>query len=63
LALDPEIRKIITPHGEVSFLQMVGITTAEYNEFKLNPKTTETQKIMNKIRPTNQLLITDLERK
>jgi Suppressor of fused protein (SUFU) len=61
--LDPEIGTIMTPHGEVSFLQMVGITTNEYKEFKLNPVTTETEKIINKLKENNNLLITDLNRK
>lgn len=61
--LDPEIGTIMTPHGEVSFLQMVGITSEEYKEFKLNPKTTETEKIINRLKENNNLLITDLARK
>ena len=61
--IDPELGKIETPHGEVMFLQMVGITTAEYEALKQNPKTNETQKLIEKLKQTNELLITDLSRK
>jgi len=61
--LDPELGKIETPHGEVSFLQMVGLTTSEYEQLKLNPKLAETEKLMEKLKETNPLLITDLNRK
>jgi len=58
---DPEIKKINTPHGEVSFLQIVGITTAEYEHIKENPDTVE--ELVNKLKENNPLLITDLTRK
>lgn len=61
--LDPELGKIDTPHGEVMFLQMVGLTTSEYEELKQNPKTTETEKLIEKLKQNNKLLITDLNRK
>lgn len=61
--LDPELGKIETPHGEVMFLQMVGLTTAEYEILKQNPKTTETEKLILKLKTNNKLLITDLDRK
>ncbi len=61
--IDPELGKIETPHGEVMFLQMVGLTTAEYEALKQNPKTNETQKLIEKLKQTNELLITDLSRK
>lgn len=60
---DPELGKINTPHGEVSFLQMVGLTTSEYEQLKQNPKISETEKLLEKLRQTNELLITDLKRK
>ena len=60
---DPELGKIDTPHGEVMFLQAVGLTTAEFQELKKNPITTETEKLINKLRQDNRLLITDLDRK
>lgn len=58
---DPELEKIQTPHGEVSFLQIVGITTAEYNYLKENPETAE--ELYHKLKENNPLLITDLTRK
>lgn len=61
--LDPELKKIDTPHGEVSFLQMVGLTTSEYEQLKQNPKLVETEKLIEKLKATNPLLITDLNRK
>lgn len=61
--LDPELGKIETPHGEVMFLQMVGLTTKEYEELKQNPKTTETEKLVERLKQNNELLITDLSRK
>lgn len=61
--LDPELGKIQTPHGEVQFLQMVGITTEEYEKLKQNPKLAETEKLLNQLKLNNALLITDLDRK
>lgn len=58
---DPEIEKKQTPHGEVSFLQIVGITTAEFDYLKENPQTAE--ELFNKLKENNPLLITDLTRK
>ncbi|MBO6200829.1 MAG: suppressor of fused domain protein [Chryseobacterium sp.] len=60
---DPELGKIQTPHGEVTFLQMVGLTTEEYELLKENPKTYETEKTIKKLKLNNELLITDLSRK
>lgn len=60
---DPELGKINTPHGEVQFLQMVGITSKEYEQLLSNPKTTETEKLLEKLRKDNPLLITDLKRR
>ncbi|MFH6994514.1 suppressor of fused domain protein [Flavobacterium sp. FlaQc-48] len=58
---DPELEKIQTPHGEVSFLQIVGITSAEYDHLKENPETAEA--LYHKLKENNPLLITDLTRK
>lgn len=60
---DPELGKIETPHGEVTFLQMVGLTTSEYEQLKNNPKMEETEKLIEKLKQSNPLLITDLDRK
>lgn len=61
--LDPQLGEIDTPNGHVQFLQMVGLTTAEFEAFKQNPLTTETEKIIDRLKPGNELLITDLDRK
>jgi len=61
--LDPELGKIDTPHGEVSFLQMVGITNDELERLKANPTTDEVKKLVDEMRKDNPLLITDLTRK
>ncbi|NDW19481.1 suppressor of fused domain protein [Dysgonomonas sp. 216] len=61
-ALDPELGKISTPHGEVSFLQMVGITSKELERLKANPTTTEVEQLIAEMRKDNPLLITDLTR-
>ncbi|MBO0592501.1 suppressor of fused domain protein [Cellulophaga sp. E16_2] len=60
--LDPEIGTLKTPHGDVLFLQMFGLTTNEYNLLKENPKTTAIKKMLENLKRTNQLLITDLKR-
>lgn len=62
-ALDPELGRINTPHGEVTFLQIVGITTEEVERLKKNPTLGEVEKLINELKETNPLLITDLERK
>lgn len=61
--LDPELGKIETPHGEVSFLQMVGITSKELERLKNNPTTDEVKQLVDEMRKDNPLLITDLTRK
>lgn len=61
--LDPELGKVDTPHGEVSFLQMVGITSKELARLKKNPTTDEVKKLIDEMRKDNPLLITDLTRK
>ena len=58
---DPEIEKKQTPHGEVSFLQIVGITSAEFEAIKEGR--TSVEEIVNKLKENNPLLITDLHRK
>ncbi|MGF6846507.1 hypothetical protein QFZ51_001742 [Chitinophaga sp. W3I9] len=63
LALDPELGRIETPHGEVSFLQLVGITNAELERLMRNPTTTEVATLISELKKDNPLLITDLNRK
>lgn len=60
---DPEAGTIDTPHGTVTFLQMVGLTSAEYEQLQQNPQTTETKKLLDQLKEQNPLLITDLLRK
>lgn len=60
---DPELGKISTPHGEVTFLQMVGITSAEVERLKLNPTPEAVSALIEELRKDNPLLITDLNRK
>ncbi|QIK60446.1 suppressor of fused domain protein [Dysgonomonas sp. HDW5A] len=62
-ALDPELGTITTPHGKLSFLQMVGITSSELERLKANPKTSEVKALLDELRKDNPLLITDLTRK
>ncbi len=62
-ALDPELGKINTPHGEVSFIQLVGITETELERLKANSKTSEVEKLIHELKRDNPLLITDLNRK
>ncbi|CAC9975049.1 suppressor of fused domain protein [Flavobacterium panici] len=61
IVADPEIEKKQTPHGELSFLQIVGITSAEYEAIKENSGIVE--ELVNKLKENNPLLITDLTRK
>lgn len=63
LALDPELGKMETPHGEVSFLQLVGITNAELEKLMQDPTTTNVAALISELKKDNPLLITDLERK
>lgn len=62
-ALDPELGRIDTPHGSLSFLQMVGLTSAEVKRLKANPSTAEVKALLDEMRKDNPLLITDLTRK
>lgn len=61
--LDPVLGKINTPHGELQFLQMFGLTTAELKKLFENPSTAECQKLIEPIQQANPLLITDFSRK
>lgn len=58
--LDPELGKISTPHGEVQFLQMFGITDDEINQLKESQ--TDVSLLIEEHKQNNSLLITDLER-
>lgn len=61
--LDPELGKISTPHGEVSFLQMVGITNEEVERIKQSPTRDAVQQLIEELKRSNPLLITNLDRK
>jgi hypothetical protein len=58
--LDSELGVIDTPHGEVQFLQMVGITEAEYKAILAEEITAEN--LINQLKIDNPLLVTDLTR-
>jgi len=62
-ALDPELGKIETPHGELSFLQLVGITDAEVEQLKKSPTMGAVKELIENLKKDNPLLITDLSRK
>lgn len=57
---DPELGKISTPHGEVTFLQLVGITGAELERLQNKPE--EAEQMIAEMRASNPLFITDLNR-
>lgn len=61
---DPELGKIQTPHGEVSFLQMVGLTANEMNRItSASSAYDEVKTVLDEMKTTNPLMITDLLRK
>lgn len=60
---DPELGVIETPHGKVQFLQIVGLTTKEYQDLKQNDNPTGIVDLIENFRKVNPLLITDLDRK
>ena len=61
---DPELGKVQTPHGEVSFLQMVGLTANEMNRITLASSAyDEVKKVLDEMKTTNPLMITDLLRR
>lgn len=60
---DTELGTIDTPHGELTFLQMVGITQKELDRLMGNQDINEVQKLVDELRKSNPLLITDLTKK
>ena len=58
---DPELNTIMTPHVEVTFLQIFGITTQEYQDLRADKYTV--RQLLAKHQKTNPLLITDLNRR
>ena len=59
--IDPEFGAIDTPHGNLKFLQLYGITSQEYNDIREKKYTAK--ELVEKHREANPLLITDLDRK
>lgn len=59
---DPELKTIDTPHGQVQFLQIVGLTTDEYETLKLNKSENSVKELISQLKRENPLLITDLEK-
>ncbi len=59
-ATDPVLGVIDTPHGEVKFLQAVGITAAELRSVREG--TAEPQAVLKALRRRSRLFVTDLER-
>jgi len=55
--IDPELGTIATPHGELTFLQMVGVTAAQLERLT---KSGEAEKLIEEMRVNNPLLITEL---
>ena len=60
---DLELGTLATPHGTVNFLQMVGLTQAEYDWLQAEPTTARTGALMARMRPHNPWLLTDLTRR
>ena len=58
---DPEIGLINTPHGQVEFLQMVGLTQTELDDIYGGRKSC--QEVVETLQRDNPLLITDLKRR
>ena len=59
---DPVLETIETLHGNVQFLQIVGITSKELDYLLEEPSLERLKKLEQKLRENNPLLITDLNR-
>ncbi|MCH2044887.1 MAG: suppressor of fused domain protein [Saprospiraceae bacterium] len=59
---DPELKSIQTAHGQVTFLQIVGITSLELEIIRANPTIPTVQNLVQRLQSSNSLLITDLAR-
>lgn len=61
--VDPQLGKIHTAHGEVQFLQMIGITSKEVEYLKQTNNQNEVLQLIQRMQQDNNLLlITDLQR-
>ena len=57
---DPQLPPIDTIHGRLEFIQLVGITTAEFEAVCDNPE--NLAKLIENMRKDNPLFVTDLAR-
>jgi pyruvate kinase len=60
---DPELGSINTPHGEVTFIQLVGITTKELEGIMSSENPGAVKDFLDEMKKENPFLITDLTRK
>jgi len=60
---DPAADRIDTSNGEVTFLQIVGLATAELERIQKSNTRTAVEEVLTELAKTNPLLITDLERR
>ncbi len=60
---DPELGTIDTPHGQVQFLQIVGLTTDEFKSLTVNKGDKTVEEVITHLKANDPLLITDLGRK
>jgi hypothetical protein len=56
---DSELKTIDTPHGKLSFLQMVGINQEEFNRLPENPTTQDVEELLIELKQKNPLLKLD----
>lgn len=63
LVPDPALGTLDTPHGRVTYLQLVGLTDAEYQWLREDPTTTRTETLIARMREKNPWLVTDLGRR
>lgn len=57
---DPELGTMTTPHGEVRFLQLVGLTTSEVQQLQADPTVGAVEDLLNAKRKEDPLLVTRL---
>ena len=62
-ALDPQLGRINTAHGEVSFIQLVGVTQKELDFLMETASTQKVAEFISEMKTSNPLLVTDLNRK
>ncbi len=55
---DPQLGSIETPHGKVTFLQMIGVTEEQLTRLKSSPE--QAEMLVEEMRVNNPLFITDL---